>query len=116
MRELVTTWRERAAFLESLGATTGARAFTLAAKELDEALASRDDELLNLRQAAEESGYTDDHLGRQVRDGKIPNSGRENAPKIRRGDLPRKPGYRPPPAGSAVDREQIVLRALGRIK
>jgi len=45
---------------------------------------------LNLREAAEESGYSADHLGRLVREGKIPNAGRPNAPRIRRADLPRK--------------------------
>jgi hypothetical protein len=47
-------------------------------------------ELLNLQEAARESGYSADHLGRQLRDGRISNAGRPNAPRIRRGDLPRK--------------------------
>jgi hypothetical protein len=46
--------------------------------------------LLNLQHASQESGYSADHLGRLIRDGTIPNAGRPNAPKIRRGDLPRK--------------------------
>ena len=33
-----------------------------------------EDESLNLKQAAAESGYSSDHLGRLVRDGKIPNA------------------------------------------
>ena len=47
-------------------------------------------EPLNLQQAAEWSGYSPAHLGRQLTEGKIPNTGRKNAPKVRRGDLPRK--------------------------
>jgi hypothetical protein len=48
------------------------------------------DELLTLRQAARESGYSADHLGRLVKTGAIPNAGRPHAPRIRRRDLPRK--------------------------
>jgi len=49
-------------------------------------------EALSLPQAASESGYSADHLAREVRVGRIPNAGRRGAPRIRRGDLPRKPG------------------------
>jgi hypothetical protein len=48
------------------------------------------DELLDLRAAARESGYSADHLGRLVHAGTIPNAGRPHAPRIRRADLPRK--------------------------
>jgi hypothetical protein len=48
--------------------------------------------LLSLTQAAYESGYSADALGRMVRAGKIPNRGRSGAPKVRRADLPRKAG------------------------
>ncbi len=34
--------------------------------------------------------YSADHLGRLVREGKLPNAGREGAPRIRLQDLPRK--------------------------
>ncbi len=50
------------------------------------------DELLTLRQAARESGYSADHLGRLVKTGAIPNAGRPHAPRILRRDLPRKAG------------------------
>ena len=54
---------------------------------------------LNLQQGAAESGYSPDHLGRLVKAGEIPNAGRENAPRILRKHLPRKPGVglTPPP-------------------
>ena len=45
---------------------------------------------LSLVEAASESGYSADHLGRLVRDGKIPNAGRPGAPRIARKHLPRK--------------------------
>ncbi len=66
---------------------------------------------MNLTQAAEESGYSDDHLGRLVKDGTIPNAGRPGAPLIRRGLLPRKAGVAQlAPIGDTVgaNREQIA--------
>jgi hypothetical protein len=57
------------------------------------------DETLNLQEAARECGYSADHLGRLLRDGKLPNAGRPNAPRIRRRDLPHKASaLRPDPA------------------
>ena len=52
---------------------------------------SRGDETTySLVEASRESGYSADHLGRLVRDGKIPNAGRPGAPRIALKDLPRK--------------------------
>ena len=51
---------------------------------------AEDNDFLTLTEAASESGYSPDHLGRLVRGGVIRNAGRTNAPKIRRADLPRK--------------------------
>jgi hypothetical protein len=61
--------------------------------DLDALEQSSGDELLTLTEAARISGYSRAHLGRLVRDGAISNWGRPGAPKIRRGDLPIKPGH-----------------------
>lgn len=58
--------------------------------ELDQLADTAAAELLSLGQAAAESGYSADHLGRLIREGKLVNAGRANAPRIRRRDLPRK--------------------------
>ena len=51
-------------------------------------------ERLPLRQAALESGYTVDHLGRSIDEGKIPNASTAQGEKsILRMHLPRKPGH-----------------------
>lgn len=63
------------------------------------------EEVLNLREAARESGFSADHLGRLVREGRIPNAGRPHAPRVRRRDLPRKP--------SALRAEAASLNLLG---
>jgi len=59
------------------------------------ALASDQDELLTLTQAAAASGYSADHLARLIRTGRLPNVGVKHAPRLRRGDLPHKPGRLP---------------------
>lgn len=93
--ELVKHWRSAAVVSSSYGAEDLAKALNRCASELDEALSERDDETLNLTQAAEISGYSADHLGRLLREKKIPNAGRENAPRIRAADLPRKASRAP---------------------
>lgn len=91
--DLVTQWRTEAATLRARYADErGAQLFELHAHELEGALADGQDEVLNLTEAAHESGYTADHLSRLINDGTIPNAGRKHAPGIRRRDLPLKPG------------------------
>jgi hypothetical protein len=88
--ELSKYWRAHAAEIESY-APHAAAAFQRAADQLELALNTSANEVLTLDQAAAESGYSADHLGRLLREQKIPNAGRANAPRILRGDLPRKP-------------------------
>ena len=87
----LSRWRTEGERLRRIGALVEP------AKLLDEILGdaealfdAEDNELLTLTEAADESGYSADHLGRLIRDNVIPNAGRKNAPKIRRADLPRK--------------------------
>lgn len=91
--EFEAKWREEAELLRRR------RAQVDAGELLEEVLTDfravviqENEELLDLQAASRESGYSADHLGRLVRDGVIRNAGRRNAPKIRRGDLPRKAG------------------------
>ena len=87
--ELASEWRARAQELQDWGSGEGlARAWERAAIELEQALRQQQDETLNLKDAARESGYSADHLGELLRQQKIPNVGRRNAPRIRRADLP----------------------------
>lgn len=48
------------------------------------------DGLLSLTDAAEECGYSADHLGALVRSGKLANHGRKMAPRVKASELPRK--------------------------
>jgi len=113
---LPVEWKSRAMKLRRwAGASDAARAWEAAAEELEAALTGEEDDLLDLPSASFVSGYSADHLGRLVRQGRIPNAGRRNAPRIRTSDLPRKPGYLPPDsatANPAVNREQIARTLL----
>lgn len=112
-RELVAKWSARRDQLGKLRASVdGAVLCDEVLADLDALARAGDDEVLNLTQAADESGYAAGHLGRLVRGGKIPNAGRPNAPKIRRCDLPCKPGVlraeRPAMNSGHATRGQIV--------
>jgi hypothetical protein len=88
--ELPDEWRALAAQQRRLGADAQGRILDFCADELAAALLRAGDELLTLARAAQESGYTADHLSRMVRQGKILNSGRKSKPLIRRAHLPKK--------------------------
>jgi hypothetical protein len=111
LANLVPAWRERAEGLAPY-APAAAVAFSEAAKELEEALAKSQAEELTLEEAAAESGYSADHLGRLLADGTIPNAGRKHAPRILRRDLPRKPK---PPEGPKLAEAAPGGPSLARI-
>jgi hypothetical protein len=85
--ELPEIWRLLAVQQRNLGADPQARTLEHCADQLSRALLQREDELLTLQGAADESGYSLDHLGRMLRERKIPNAGRKGKPLIRRADL-----------------------------
>lgn len=118
-------WRQKAELFRQHGHEATARAYELCSTELEEALTAGENELLDLQEAARESGYSADYLGRLVRAGRIRNAGRRNAPRIRRGDLPKRPEvaetiHLPPvarlepmiPRGSDPTLEHIAREAL----
>lgn len=88
-RELAEQWRADA---DTLARYTPelARIARTHADELTAALAALDDDALDLATAARESGYSADRLRHMIAAGSIPNAGRKGAPRVRRGDLPRK--------------------------
>ena len=91
VRALVEKWRAESSNLRALYFDERlAPVVSRLADELTDALECDESELLTLEQAAHESGYSTEHLGRMVRTGKLSNAGRSHAPRIRRGDLPLK--------------------------
>ena len=116
---LPDTWRTQARTLREYGGETPAVALESCAAQLEAALRRRDDTTLNLTEAARESGYSTDHLGRLVRDGKIPNAGRPGAPRIAPRHLPRKTGAAKPRLAATrsvreVSTAQIVQSVIDR--
>ena len=87
---LPVAWRKQAKTLRRYGGETPAVVLDRCAADLEATLQELDETTLSLVEAARESGYSADHLGRLVRDGKIPNAGRPGAPRIARRHLPRK--------------------------
>ena len=94
---LPANWRRRAKALRRYASESPAVALERCAAELEDTIRERDETTFSLVEAARESGYSADHLGRLVRDGRIPNAGRLGAPRIARRDLPRKAQTPPEP-------------------
>ena len=93
MLGLANRWRARALDVRTWAAAEGsARALEGCADELEAAVREARDETLTLEQAADESGYSKRRLRELLAGGAVPNAGRKGAPRIRRAELPRKPG------------------------
>ncbi|MFQ5680359.1 MAG: hypothetical protein ACE5HP_12980 [Gemmatimonadota bacterium] len=115
MSSLPARWRGEAARLRVLEAHGQAATLEAAAAELEAATAEWGLAPLTLREAAAESGYTEDHLGRLLREGTVPNAGEPYSPRIRCRDLPRKPGYVPGDVEAdlePIDSRELIARAV----
>ena len=94
--ELLTTqWRRGAETLRKWGAGAQAAVLESCAEELDTVLREHELEALTLHGAMEESGYSYSAIQKMVAKGRVPNVGDKTRPRVRRGDLPRKPGRLP---------------------
>lgn len=114
--DLADRWRADAAVLRRYGATPEAEQLEARADELEAAERDAGAEMLTLGQAAEESGYSKRRIRELVAEGAVPNAGRKGAPRVRRGDLPRRP-KRSAAAGDDYDPEadarDVALRIEG---
>src|ERR1700686_4062328 len=88
---LSSQWRSRASDLERYS-PSAAQAFRDAADELEKTLQGAE-ETVSLKEAAILGGYSTDSLQRMVAAGRIQNYGRKGKPRIRRDDVPVKPGH-----------------------
>lgn len=90
---LAETWRAEARTLrERYGLEQLAQLCETHAEELARMVTEAADEELTLAEASAESGYSERRLRELVAEGRLPNAGRKYAPRLRRADLPRKPG------------------------
>lgn len=88
--QLGSRWREEATLLHHRGAEAQAVVLESCADELEVAVRTWEFEMLTLKRAAQESGYSYSTLQQRVADGSIPNVGTKSRPRIRRCDLPKK--------------------------
>jgi hypothetical protein len=111
--DVVAEWRDQANTFRDHAQESVAIAYERCAKRLEVLLSEHAGTLLTLKEASAIGGYSVDHLGRMLREGGLPNAGRTGAPRIRRVDVPTKPGYVAP--GSATPQlgiEQIVRSVI----
>jgi hypothetical protein len=114
--ELRSTWTHRRDEWRKLGVQVdGARLAEEVLAGLDQLAGADADELLSLTDAAREKQLHPDSIGRAIRQGRIRNAGRPNAPRVRRGDLDaltsrRRTGANSPSAPSlpAIARDAIA--------
>ncbi len=116
LRGLAGAWRSRAEELRVWGASGNADTLSRAADELEAALWAEGEEVLSLPEASEVSGYSADHLARLIRQGKLPNAGRPNAPRLRRADIPKKAGTLPTPLRTVISKAQIARSVVTSYK
>jgi excisionase family DNA binding protein len=112
---LPTHWRARATELERF-APEAAEAFRDAADQLESTLQSKADSV-TIKEAAALGGLSTDHIQRLVASGRIENVGRKGRPRIRRDDVPTKPGYaaklRKHSTNGKVSTSAIVASVIG---
>ena len=113
---LVNRWRGKADSIRAYSPDL-ARVLEAVAEELEHFDREYQAEPLTLAQASAESGYSSDHLCRLVGEARIENVGKAGTPRIRRGDLPRKPPRRfvyptgdPDLAGEVLGARGLTLR------
>lgn len=95
LQACVAKWSGEAETLRRLGAQVdGAKLIEAILTDIQAAGRAEAAEALTLAAAARESGYSAEHLGKLLRTGTLPNSGRKNAPRILRRHLPYKPSLR----------------------
>ena len=109
--DLAAHYRERADLLEPY-APAAATAFREAADLAEGAWRDFQGEELSLKEAAEESGYSEAHMQRLIAEGSIPNAGRKHKPKVRRGDLPKKVARSSGPGVASSVKRRATLSAL----
>ena len=78
------------------------------ADEIEERALAHALEELTLRDAAEESGYSYSAIQKMVANGELSNLGDKGSPRVRRGDLPRKP-IAPPTQSGEPDLAGMIL-------
>jgi hypothetical protein len=113
LRDLAARWLSKAETLDRY-APLVSEAFRECARELEAETRSGGENVVTLGEASAIGGYSADHLQRLVAKGALENVGQKYRPRIRRADVPVKPGHslRPLQTDSQLDsRRRIVASA-----
>ncbi len=112
-------WTSRRDDFQALGVLVdGARICDEVLVDFGKVLETKSNAALTLGEAAARSGYSAGHLGRLVRQGKIPNAGQPRSPRVRVVDLPARPSAvvaerRPTKYDADTDARSLVNRRKG---
>ena len=102
LESLVKRWHAEAEMFRRRGQDATAALIESFVTELEASLHEWDLESLTLQEATKESGYSYSALQKMVGKGRLPNVGDKNRPRVRRGDLPRKPSRSTPVQDESV--------------
>lgn len=109
-KDLVQRWRDDAEVLRRHGRGDQADRLERRADEVERALRDRRYQELTVAEVAEIGGYSESRLRTLLSEGKIENVGEPGAPRIRRADVPRKPGGGAPREDGNVSVAERALR------
>ncbi len=115
LADLAERWRDEAVVLRRCGHERTATLCETHATEVEQAWRAYLFEPLSIKQAAEETGYSESRLYSLVEGGAVNNAGKPGGPLVRRADLPRKAGMHAR-ASFSVDRVAIVDAALSEMR
>ena len=90
---LISQWRAEAETFRRRGVAAHATLLESCADDLERDRVAWEDQLLSIKEAAAERGYSEETLRRKARKGELPaerGTGKKSHVKLRRGDLPRK--------------------------
>lgn len=90
METLIERWTRQLEILQGMKLNEGAGVLEWCINDLAREMEAHRLELLTIREAAEESGYSYSSLEKSLRNGDIPNYGSKGKPRLRRGDVPKK--------------------------
>jgi hypothetical protein len=116
IEELLNRWRSLASALRDELDERGAAIIERRARELAEWFAAKGDEPVSVAEASEATGYTQDHLRRQLGSGELKNAGERGRPRIRRGEVQPK-GFQRLARSKSQSYDPIAdVRALNEIR
>jgi len=93
IERLAAEFLERASEARRIGLSPVAEVWTEAARVVEQAIMEHEFDVLTVREAAELSGYSAKTIRSYVQDGHLTNMGRKGSPRVKRGELPRKPRH-----------------------